>query len=200
LRVKDGRVIRTEGLEELMSAVAESSEGEEPDETLLTVRRRMQRFLKQLLTQRWGGLLPDEPVGPGDTWEKTVAVEEIPFLGPGSFQAACLLEDIEQTKADKIAVLRSAIGTVVRDQPVDLSELGSQPVKGTAGDIQFQSKGTARFDLGLGLSRNTKLDMQANGDLYLRGPEANVRVDFEVDAQVETTLEPRAAEPPGPAE
>ncbi len=193
LRVRNGEVIETEGLDDLMEQVAESAEVEDPDADLAAIRRQMQLFLDGMLTQHWAELLPGRPVGPGDTWEKTIQVDEIPFLGDTEFQTACLLEDIEPSDGDGpgIAVIRFAIATVARDHQIDLTEISSVPLRGTAGDVLFQSKGTTRFDLDRGVALETTVDMLAAGDMYLRGPDGNVRMDFEVETEVTTTLEPK---------
>ena len=193
LRVRNGEVIETEGLDDQLHQVDELAEGEGPDEALAAVRRQRQLFLGGMLTQNWARLLPDRAVGPGDTWEQDIQVAAIPFLGDTQFETACLLEDIELSDDDGpgIAVVRFAIAAVARDHQIDLTAISSAPLRGTAGDILLQSKGTIRFDLDSGFPRETTVDMLVAGDMYLRGPQGNERLVIEEEREVTTTLEPK---------
>ena len=194
VRVRDGKYTKVEGLDSLVAKLSESLPPGTAKQVVPKLQNKMQTFLKHLLVKHWGKLMPAQAVGPGDTWDVQISVPAVPFLGDTTFDCTCLLQDIEEVKGSKVAILAFASTAVVKAQTVDLSMLGPMPLQGEISKMEFITTGTAHFDLGVGLCTKTAVEMKGQGRMLVRGPKnESAKWAFSIQAKAENTLTPQPA-------
>lgn len=194
---RNGKYTKTEESKDLMKRLADALPEGNVRHALPNARRMMQSFLEGLLKGHWGKLLPKDPVGPGDQWAVQFPVKAVPFLGDATFDFLCTLVDIEETAGRKIARIALAAQATVKDQEVDLTGLGTVPLKATVDKMEFNTTGTALFDLSIGLCVRTMIEMKAQGTMFVRGEEdKTATVEIKIAAKAETTLTKRESPAP----
>lgn len=190
LTVRDGKFVKVEGVEDLMGRIQASLP---PQAAPLAdkLKTQMQEFLKELLTRHWAQLLPQQPVGPGDTWRAKLRVQSIPMLGEMTFDCDCALEGIEEAAGGKVAVMRFTCESVVEDRAIDMGGLVPPGVQARIQRMTVHQTGKARFDPRIGLSVQATLDSQLDGEMSVQTPDGQTgTVKLQVTVKYENTLTP----------
>ena len=191
----EGKFLRVDGLESVFSQIAAGAtgQGRQAAEQMKTM---LEPLLKEMMTRHWGKLMPEGPVGPGDTWRRTVDVEKFPMFGRVDFQFACRLRDIEQGPTGQVAVIDCNGSAEAYGR--DLSEGGAFPpgVDVTADKLRIGTKLQVRFDRGIGLATSVKGTISVTGSLTIRPPKGeDVTADMTSAVQLDVSFAPAGALP-----
>ncbi len=190
LTVRDGKFVKVDGVEHLISKMQASLP---PEAAPLAdkLKTQMQEFLKEMLTRHWAQILPHGPVGPGDAWQAKLQVRSIPVLGEMTFDCDCLLDGVEEAAGGKVAVWSFKCKSAVEDRPMDLGGLVPPGVQAKIQRMTVNQTGRARFDTRIGLSVQATLDSQIDGELSVRAPDGQSGiVKLQVTAKYQNTLTP----------
>lgn len=179
---RDGKFLRLEGLEHLLSEMSSAAGG---PQALGMMRRMLEPLLKEVLTRHWGKLLPHEPVGPGDAWERRIDLQKFPMFGPVNFDFSCRMLDVEETPRGKVAVLQCDGRGSLRDRKLDLEFLPLPPgAEATAESMSFETSMVVRFDLDIGLATEVDGRIKMRGDLAINagsGPTVDTHMQQRAD-------------------
>jgi len=191
---REGKFLRLEGLEHLLSQVAASA-GPGGKQAVAMVKKLLEPLLKEMLTRHWGALLPEGPVGPGDTWRKTIELENFPMFGALAFQFACRVQDIEETPSGKILIfdVNGTASVTNRSLNMDfmpmLAEVDVKVEKLTIG-LSF----TVRFDTAIGLATAVTGKTRIKATMSISVPrEGTTNMEMDQDAKFRYTLRPAGA-------
>jgi len=159
-----GGVKMLEGIDLLKARLEQRSI---PPQTRRKLRTVMEAFLRRLLTRHWAELIPKTPVGAGDTWACEMPFESIPLLGKLKLAAECSLQEVKDTPTGRVAVLSFVAQTQLNGRKTDLRALTATPVTVTFKTLAVQVKGTADFDMSLGVSTHVKTVLDCRGEMVL---------------------------------
>jgi len=150
-------------------------------------------LLKEMYSEHWGEMLPKTPVGPGDRWEGTMRIKSTPMIGKLEFQFYCLLQDIEDTPAGKVAVIDFVGEVSIYNKPLE----GGQFPKGVNAklkNLDIAVQGTARFNVDLGIGTEMKMTTSAKGTIRIAPPggekPGEMRLDMNMGYDVLWTKKP----------
>jgi hypothetical protein len=157
----DGKFLRLEGLEDLLSEVGAAAGG---PQAVAMMKQMLEPLLREILTRHWGKLLPVGAVGPGDSWQRRIDLENFPMFGKVDFDFTCWLTDVEEPPTGKVAVMVCDGNAKVTNRPLDMSSLGLQGApKTTVDDLTMHMRFTVKFPLDVGLAT------ELNGDAVVEG-------------------------------
>ncbi len=169
-----------EGIDALMARVDQHSI---PPQMRSKLQTAMEAFLRQLLTRHWTALIPEHPVKPGDKWPCELQFRSVPLLGPFKLTADCALQELTDTPTGRMAALSFVARAQFNGRKADLPASAAAPMTVTFKTLDVQVKGTADFDMALGVSTHVKVVIDCRGEMVL--PDVGGQ---EMTASVELTV------------
>ncbi|HUT31889.1 MAG TPA: DUF6263 family protein [Planctomycetota bacterium] len=186
---KDGKFLRLEGLEHLLTKMRAAPGG---PQMAAVMRKMLEPLLRDTLTRHWGKLLPADPVGPGDTWQRRVDFEQFPMFGDLDFDFTCWLTDVEESPAGKVAVMLCDGSARLRDRDLDMSGMGIPGApKTTVDDMTLLLRMTVKFPLHIGLATEVNGNVALDGSMTIRVLGQTARSTLEQDSRFGYTLTPK---------
>jgi hypothetical protein len=188
---RDGKIIRVEGVSDLMSRIRLSAPSE-AGPMLGKLQEMLDGFLREMLTKHWAEAIPDHPVGPGDSWSARIKMGAVPLLGKMQVDCYCSVVALEGTPGQRTAVIDLKVDMTINNRQLDLAESMGVPVRVTIGHLTAYGDFVARFDTAIGLCTSITGNMDVQGDMVVEAPngeKAAARLD--VKTNTENTLTPQ---------
>lgn len=142
------------------------------------MEKQMEQFISEMLTQHWGEMIPAQPVGPGDSWAKTIKLPSVPMLGDLSMDCSATLDDIEETPDGKVAIISITGRAQVNDRPLDMSAMGGPAGNAKINRLGFSYSGAARFNIDAGMSTAANITLTMDGAMTVPNGAASAQADF----------------------
>jgi len=163
---RDGKFLRLEGLEHLLSQMSGGPGG---PQMVAMMRKMLEPFLRDTLTRHWGKLIPTDPVGPGDSWKRLIDLDSVPMFGKLDIEFTCWLTDVEERPTGKVAVMVCDGKARVRDRDLDMSALNAPgSPKTTVDDMTMLMRMTVKFPLDVGLATELNAEIDLDGSMTIR--------------------------------
>jgi hypothetical protein len=195
---RDGKYTRTDGVEQLMQRIRMSA-SPQASQMMGKLEKMMGEFLKEMLTQHYGEVLPRTPVAPGARWKAQIKLKAVPMLGPMDVDCECMLHRIErgQNGAD-VAVIGFSCVTRISDRDMKLSEMMPGAPPAHISYMNITHHGVFYFDTGIGLSTRVGVEANISGAITMRqrGEEATMNLSGDIEANNVLSRNTSGARPP----
>lgn len=129
-------------------------------------------MIRQLLNGS-AEMLPQEPVGTGDTWPATIPLN-VPFVGKVNVEYECRLDDVEETADGQVAHI--AFRGHLKEEGATTASVG--PGRVTIKDVDFKQVGSMQFDIDTGMVAGTTMKQTGRISMIAQGTEAKVTQDM----------------------
>ncbi|MBM4034681.1 MAG: hypothetical protein FJ291_23300 [Planctomycetes bacterium] len=185
----DGKFLRLEGLEHLLSKMRAAPGGAQ---LVGMMKQLLKPLLRDALTRHWGKLLPAEPVGPGDSWRRTVDFDKVPMFGKIDFEFTCWLTDVADGPDGKVAVLVCDGRARIRNRDVDMSGMGlPMAPKTTVDDMTMLIRQTVKFPIAVGLATEVTGDLDVDASMTMKIVGQTASTKLQQATKFTYTLTPR---------
>ena len=188
---RGGKFTRVDGVTELMQNIRWNAPPE-AQQMMAGFEKQMGDFMKEMLTQHWGELIPDKPIAPGDRWKGQLRVTSVPMIGEMTIDCECMLHRIEQGAKGKLAVIGFTATSTLRDRTVDLSSMAPGAGAARIETLTLSESGAFYFDTALGLSTRVGMEGRASGTMTVEAAGQQARVNLNVEMKAKNVLDPIA--------
>jgi len=186
---RDGKFLRLEGLEHLLSKMRGAPGGHQ---MVALLGKMLEPFLRDTLTRHWGKLIPTGPVGPGDSWTRLVDLNYVPMFGSLDFNFTCWLTDVVDGPEGKTAVMVCDGHARCRNRDVDMGEMGiPMAPKMTVDDMTIRLRLNVKFPLAIGLATDVSGDVDVEGTMTIKVMGERATSTMQQTSKLTYTLTPK---------
>jgi len=161
----EGKVTDVKGFEKMWEELTKSNPAAAP--MMKGFKKQFGDEMMEKMFSQSKQMLPDKPVGKGDTWDANLKLE-IPMLGRMDIKQKCKLKEIEKTAAGKIAVI-DFTGTVTGGAPGKTTTMGTATM--TFKKMDTEQSGTMRMDVDTGMMTRTMMNQKMAMEMSVTGPD-----------------------------
>ncbi len=180
---KDGEVKEVKGMEDLWDKMVQKN----PRMAPMVEKMKEQfgdRMIKQLIGQA-NKVLPEKPVGVGDTWKSKMDAA-VPVIGTMKITQNCRLKEI--SKVDGAEIAHIAIkGKVKNNEPTQMQVQG---VNMTVQSMDLDQEGAMQFNASSGMLQEQSVRQKGTIKMSIQTPQGqNVTTQTEMDTVTDVKVE-----------
>lgn len=176
----DGKVKDVTGLDKMIDDMVKQNPAMAP--MAKNMKEQMGDNMVRQMVGMGNQMLPDKPVGPGDTWT-TKATQNLGMIGEMTISNNCKMTALEDSPKGKIAVIEFT-------GKATTAEGKAAPMPGAKIDkLNMDMTGTSRFNATTGLLVSTNTNIKATMSMTVGGGEdqPGMTMDMTMDGKVEQT-------------
>jgi hypothetical protein len=182
---RDGKFTRADGLLSLMDRMRAAAPPE-AHQMLGNMEKQLSEFLKEMLTQHWGEVLPQNPVAPGAKWKTKMKIKSVPMLGAMDVDCECMLHRIERgSNGAKVAVVGFTASSQITNRDLNLSEMMPGAPPAHVSSLTITEYGLFYFDTEIGLSTRVAMEGSVIGSMTMTDPGSGEKAQMSMNVNLD---------------